>query len=124
MPFEPGHRNVGGRPKGSKNKKTIEFENTLKKYKFDIPRAMIDSFKKSEQRFEECLNADNPDEEKAASYMGHMISLLKEMASYVYPKLKGVEVHIEKASDLSDDQKIAQFKQAIALLEAKKKEKK
>ena len=71
MAFEPGHQEVGGRKKGTKNKKTESLQQQLDNKNFNILDQLID-----------ILPALSPD---------RRAQVLLQLLSYQYPKRKPIE---------------------------------
>jgi hypothetical protein len=82
-PFKKGNKaNPDGRPKGSKNYKTLVFEERLESLKCDPVKVLAD-----------ICNDEN--EEKNLR-----LTAAKELVSYVYPKRKAIELEHKGDSDL------------------------
>ena len=101
MTFAVGN---SGRPKGSVNKVSTKFADTMNKHGVDIAQEMLEAW-----------NEARTDGNQELAF-----KILSEMAQYVYPKLKTTE-HIKASAldDMTPQQKIDALKQAVALLEQK-----
>jgi len=80
--FKTGHSKVGGRKRGSKNKKTLLGADELL-LRLDI------------NPIEKLINIASSDE----ASVEQQIRCWQEVAKYTYPKLKSQEVYIEHESD-------------------------
>lgn len=79
MPFEKGHKKIGGRAKGALNKKTIVKADELL-LELDInPIQKLIEIAESEE-----------------STIDHKINCYKEIAKYTYPKYKSQDICIEE----------------------------
>jgi hypothetical protein len=111
--FEKGHKFATGRPKGSLNKKNISFRETLEAKGYDVAEALYDIYIKGLDVF----NNGNPDDRVSGLKIAG--DMAKEIASYVMPKLKAIEVTKSSALDnMSPQEKLEAMKQAVRLLEA------
>lgn len=96
MPFEKGHSLSKGRPKGTKNKRTVEFEEVLKRHNFCPASALIECYRKAMADYEyyaELLrnNRISPMEDNSHKNLRIAADLAKELSSFSYPKLKSIE---------------------------------
>ena len=80
--FKTGHSKVGGRKRGSKNKKTLLGADEL-------------LLKLNINPIEKLINIASSDE----ASVEQQIRCWQEVAKYTYPKLKSQEVYIEHESD-------------------------
>ena len=80
--FQTGHSKVGGRKRGTKNKKTLLAADELL-LRLDI------------NPIEKLINIASSDE----ASVEQQIRCWQEVAKYTYPKLKSQEVYIEHESD-------------------------
>jgi hypothetical protein len=99
MAFLPGNP---GKPKGAVSKINSKFAQTMNEHGVDLAYEMLDSWNRAMASKDEKL----------------AFSILSEMASYVYPKLKAVEVSTS-TSHMSKQEKIEALK---AMLESLEKE--
>ena len=90
MPFEKGNP---GRPKGSVHKVTKELRQSLEDHDFNLAEAMLDIYRRAIKRSEEGGKND-------AYFLGAAADILKELASYYYPRPKPIH---RTLSELSDD---------------------
>ena len=79
MPFEKGHSKIGGREKGTPNKKTL----------IRVEDLLIDLSINPIQKLIEIAESDE-------ATIDHRINCYKEIARYTYPKLKSEDIHIEQ----------------------------
>lgn len=76
--FQPGHKKMGGRKRGTKNKKTImAAEELLTKLDVNPIEKLIDIAESEESSVEQ------------------KIRCWQEVAKYTYPKLKSQEIYVE-----------------------------
>jgi hypothetical protein len=79
MPFEKGHSKIGGRERGTLNKKTmIKADELLLNLNINPIQKLIEIAESDEATIE------------------HKIGCYKEIAKYTYPKLKSQDIHIEQ----------------------------
>ena len=84
MPFEKGHSKIGGRERGTLNKKTmIKADELLLNLNINPIQKLIEIAKSDE------------------STIDHKINCYKEIARYTYPKLKSQDVRIEQHESLN-----------------------
>ena len=86
----------GGRPKGSKNKRTQEAHAIAEQYGFNAIEALIHCYKEAMIQYEyykELLlqGRVSPMEDNGKDYLKTASANAKEIASFIYPKLKSVE---------------------------------
>lgn len=93
MPFEPGHKKIGGRQKGSPNKDTLRLIEKCKEANFDPLKEFFAKY-------------SGIDNDEAACQI-----LLKFM-KFIYPERKSVEGSIE-LDDLNDRPKLELTKDNI-----------
>jgi hypothetical protein len=98
----------GGRPRGARNKRTIEFMEVLEKRDFCPATALIECFLEAKKNYESC---QDPLDEVAHRYLRIAADIAKDLTSYAYPKLKSIEQKIETdpeqdrpLADLSDEE--------------------
>ena len=84
MGFEKGHSKIGGREKGTPNKKTLIRAEDL----------LIDLSVNPIQRLIEIAESDE-------ATIDHRINCYKEIAKYTYPKLKSQDIRIEQYESLN-----------------------
>jgi hypothetical protein len=82
-----------GRPKGSKNVKSIEFLEELSKHNFNAIQALLWTCHKSKARIEYyekkvASGEFTPGEDKSAHFLAIYLATVKEITSYVYGKPK------------------------------------
>jgi hypothetical protein len=82
MPFENGHEKLGGRQKGTPNKKTLIKADEL------LLQLDINPIQKLIELAESDLTS-----------IDQKINCYKEIAKYTYPKLKSQETHIEQQTE-------------------------
>lgn len=104
MGFEKGHKLAKGRIKGSKNKRSLEFQEALDRHNFNPAEALFDLYTKA------MVGVDHGNRNEKPLYLKIAADLAKEMASYVYPKLRSVE-HI----DSNDETKTNQAREMLNL---------
>jgi len=80
--FKSGHKKIGGRKRGTKNKKTLLAADEL-------------LLKLNINPIEKLINIASSDE----ASVEQQIRCWQEVAKYTYPKLKSQEVYIEHESD-------------------------
>lgn len=91
--LKPGERPPGaGRPKGTPNKKTKEFQLMLEEKGFDPGAAMVELYQKQMGLFEE-FRKRNPNRNvpTAAGLLADASVTLNNICQYVYPKKKAIE---------------------------------
>lgn len=101
MPFEKGHKKIGGNVKGQPNKE----------------RRMV------REIVEACLGSTVPElllEELARATPKLKVQILEGLMPYCYPKLQSIEVSAE-VTDLTDDV-ISQLTQELILMQADRKD--
>src|SRR5271156_5763183 len=124
MAFEKGNKlAIGhGRPAGSINRHNRAFKEALIKNNFDVCEALLWIYK------EAVMNYQSADENRERiPYLRMALDAAQDIAGYVMPKLKAVEVIQEKPSELLNPiEKLAIAKESIPMLEeqAKKYEEK
>jgi multidrug resistance efflux pump len=79
MAFENGHEKLGGRQKGTPNKKTLIKADDL----------LLELDVNPIQRLIEIAESDE-------ATIDHKINCYKEIVKYTYPKLKSQDIHIEQ----------------------------
>lgn len=97
--FQPGCKKPegSGKKKGTKNKKTLAFEEALAKHNFNPVDAMVWIYNESKEQYQ--MYKENvasgrwsPMEDQSAKYMGICAQMAKEMGSYLYSKPKSIEL--------------------------------
>jgi hypothetical protein len=86
----------GGRPRGARNKRTVEFMSVLEKANFCPASALIGCYLKALADYEyysELLRSNriSPMEDNSSKYLRIASDLAKDLSSYAYPKLKSIE---------------------------------
>lgn len=137
--FQPGNKLSKGKPKGSLNKRTITFLETLEKEDFNPAAALIEIYREAKktydnygiiyQAIEEARDAKGqnsfPTEDKADKYLKIALDAAKDLASYSYPKLKATEQkQDDPLKDMSPEQKLEAMRHAVSVLELEAKVKK
>jgi hypothetical protein len=103
MGFEVGN---SGRPKGVPNKISTKFAETMRKHGFNVAEELLDRYNDARQ------NQD------------HLLAtrILIEMAQYVYPKLKSIDMQTNPALEgMTTQQKLEAFREAVKMLEIEAK---
>ena len=101
-----------GRPKGSRNKRTVEFLETLQAAGFDPAEALISTYKIAMEKFiEESEKVESgrlsPMESNALGYLKLAGDKAGELASYAYPKLKAIDKRITSfTEDMTSQEKL------------------
>lgn len=124
MPFEPGHQLSPGRPKGSVNKRTVEFQQVLEKHNFNVAEALIWCYSEAKDRYQDYNERFmdgriSPMEDQAPKYLKIASDMAKDMASYSFPKLKAIET--KKSSlmeELAPEHRLEILKQYVQKLES------
>ena len=111
MPFQPGHKFSPGRPKGTKNKRTVEFHEALLKAKYDNAKTLMWVFREAKNKYRYYSQnvksgRYSPMEDKAPQYLKICGDMAKEIASYALPKLKAVEVSMNPFEDKTLEEKL------------------
>lgn len=105
MPFEKGHKLSLGRPKGTKNKRTIEFQEVMDRKNFNVAEALVYCYRQAIKKYKyynERLEDGrlSPMEDNAPKYLKIASDMAKDMASYSFPKLKSIDQTIANANDV------------------------
>lgn len=88
--WKPGERPAGaGRPKGTPNKKTLEFQQVLAAHNFDPAEQLIYIFKEQMKIFE--LRNKSRNKAGAVEALGAAEKTCNDICQYVYPKKKAIE---------------------------------
>lgn len=137
MAFKPGNKLAGSR-KGVPNRRSVEFTSVLERHNFCPVTAMIEVYQEARKIYDNygviygaiCaakIMRDGemgvPPEDKAHVYLKLAGDMAKDITSYTYPKLKAIE-QVKSANPLDGmnaKEKLAAFKQAVALLESEVK---
>lgn len=90
---------MGGRKKGQKNRRTLEFQDVLEKNNFDPAQALIDCFNEAKKQYARAViheqeggpNVTLKLESDIPKYLKIAGDLAEKIATYSYPKLKSVE---------------------------------
>lgn len=107
--FKEGNKASKGRPKGSPNKRTLEFQAVLAKHDFCPASAMIEIFNEAKKIYANyaliydaiCEAKANeagypvPTEDKADKYLRIAGDMAREISSYAYAKRKAIEQTID-----------------------------
>jgi hypothetical protein len=100
MGFIKGHgkfqKGEGGRPRGSKNKRTKEFVEVLERKNFCLASALIECYKdaRAEYKYYSELFRNNrisPMEDNSHKHLKNAADILEKIGGYSYPKLKSIE---------------------------------
>jgi hypothetical protein len=140
MAFTPGHKLSKGRPKGTVNKRTMEFRSVLEANNFCPVTAMIECYQEAKRLFdnygtiyEAICEARLIENDKNGSYPTPLVDeghkylkiagdMAKDIASYTYPKLKSIEQSKpDPLEGMTTQQRLEAMKQAVKLLEAQTK---
>jgi hypothetical protein len=123
MPFQTGNNLSRGRPKGSKGKRTIEFQEVLERKNFNVAEALVWCYREAKNRYQE-YNKRFEDgrlsamEDNAPKYLKICADMAKELASYSFPKLKAIEHQkVNPLEGMTPEQKLEAMRQAVAKLE-------
>lgn len=81
--------NKGGRPKGSPNKRSLQYLEVLEKHNFCPASAMIEIYEEARKEYEA-----HDDPQIKSYYLKISSDMAKEMATYAYPRRKAVEVEV------------------------------
>lgn len=115
MAFEPGHKLATGRPRGSINQRTRDFQAKLEERGFDVAEALLDIRDEAAKFF--LMNKTDPIGGPQALKI--LLDTTKEIASYSLPKLKSVEVKAQSTLEgMTTQEKLETMREAVALLEA------
>lgn len=88
--FKPGQSgNPNGRPKGSANKKTLEFQAMLQANNFDPGQAYVEIYKEQMAIFRKRKKAGNLEGSLVA--LGDAGTSVNNICQFVYPKKKAIE---------------------------------
>lgn len=123
MAFEPGNRLSKGRPRGTKNKRTVEFHHVMEQKNFNVAEALVWCYRQAVKQYKSYANKLedgrlSPMEDNAPKYLKIASDMAKEMASYSFPKLKSIEQQKTSLLDgMTPQQKLEAMKQAVARLE-------
>lgn len=125
-----------GRPKGVRNKRTVEFMAVLENQGFCPASALIQCFEEAKRTYdnygtiyqaisEARENTGNPVpvEDNAHKYLKIAADIAKDLAGYAYPKLKAIEHQKPNPLEgMSAEQKLEAMKQAVKVLEMEVKD--
>lgn len=107
--FQPGMKKTGGRQKGTFNKRTKEFSAVLEAHNFNTAEALLWTFLEAKDQY---LTHKGIDEDKACKYLNTASGNIKEIANYVYPKLRSVDQIKINPRDLTADEVATQLETA------------
>jgi hypothetical protein len=123
MPFEKGHALSQGRPKGSINKRSLEFQQVLAEKNFNVAEALVWCYQEAKEKYDFYhqgveTGRFSPMEDNAPKYLKIASDMAKEMASYSFPKLKAVEHQkTDPLAGMSPEQKLEAMRHAVHKLE-------
>lgn len=142
MAFLPGNKSSLGRPKGALNKRSDEFRIILEKHNFCPVTAMMEVYTEAKKTYDnygtiyaaiaDARQSQNdrdgsmaaPTEDNAHKYLKIAGDMAKDIAGYVYPKLKSIEHQAnDPTRDMSPEQRLEAMKHAVAMLEMQVKAK-
>lgn len=121
-----------GRPKGSLNKRTLDFLETLEEENFDPARAIIECYREAwtiYKGYAEIYQAiwdkrlaqnekSPPPEDKADKYLKIALDSATDLAGYAYPKMKSVEHQKpDQLEGMTPVQKLEALKELVKALE-------
>lgn len=143
MPFQPGNKLApgNGRPRGSLNKRSIEFLAILEKHKFCPAEALIECYREAKKTYDNYAtiyeaitdarivqndkdgSCATPTEDKAHVYLKIAAEAAKDLAAFAFPKLKAVESSQVKATDnMSPKEKLEAARMIVKMLEQEVKD--
>lgn len=123
MGFKSGREKTGGRPAGGRNKRTEEFYFAMEKAKFNVPQAYLWAYKQAKRDYMEYgdrfdQNRISPMEDNRPKLLSIMVGILKDIASYIYPKVKAIEiVNVNLLEGMTPEQRLEAMKTAVTKLE-------
>jgi hypothetical protein len=112
MKFLPGHKGYGPQAR------TKRFEAVLEKHNFNAAEALVWCFMEAKNNYESA-EADSD----CSKYLAIASGNAKEIASYVFPKLKSIDKTENVWEGLSLDEKIIAVKDYLVLMEQEKSKK-
>lgn len=110
-----------GRPKGSLNKRTLDYLEVLEYECFDAAAAMIHCYREAigvwDKTKKECDQTKKPIPEEAAKYLKIASDNVKEIACYAYPRLKAIErKNFNPLEGMTPEQTLEALEKAAAIL--------
>lgn len=123
MPFQPGHKLSPGRQKGSMNRRSIEALKILEELDYCPIKKGVHIALEAEKQYEfykEKVSEGrfSPMEDNAPTYLKIMSDTNKDLAGYVYAKLKAVEqIRVNATDGWSLEQKLEASKALTHMLE-------
>ncbi len=116
MAFEKGHKLSSGRPPGSVNQTNKLFHERLVARNYSVADALLDVFEMGMDTFQ------NGRVEHRMAGLKQAGDMAKEIASYVLPKLKSLEVtQTNEFANMTVQEKLDKLKKAIPILEMEAK---
>ena len=110
--FEKGNKYSTGKPKGAVSKQRKEFLQTMEEHGFSPAEAFLYLYSKAKEGIEHGNRQELP------QYIQIAAGLVKDMASYVYPKLSSVTVNPNNPLDgMTAEQKLEAMREAVKLME-------
>ncbi len=89
--FKPGQPKIGGREKGTPNKKSLEFQSILEKHNFNPGEALVEIYKKQMEIFN-LMREKRPYALTNASILLEKAGVtVNNICQYVYPRKKAIE---------------------------------
>jgi len=132
-----------GRPKGAKNKRTLLVQEIMEANNFDPARALIECYRNAKSTYDNydviyagILEARDKKQDETGQYMAPLddkahvylkiaADIARELAGFVYPKLKSIEqVKSDPTQGMTATQKLEAMKQYVKVLEIQSKEEK
>jgi hypothetical protein len=94
----------GGRPKGALNRSTLEFRLDIQKLKHRPGQALVECYNRAIEEFEHYSsllkeNRISGMEDNGWRYLKIAADTAKEIASYLYPKRKAVDLLVQKSPE-------------------------
>lgn len=131
MPFQPGHAKFGGKKKGTLNKRTEHAAEVLARHGFDPIEAILEVYQEASKIYKnygaiyDAINDAReiagkfPTEDKSKDYLKLCLDSARELAGYMYPKLKLIEqVKVSALEGMTPEQRLEAMRQAVKALEA------
>lgn len=114
--FKPGNKLSKGKQKGSISKLRKELQETMAEHDFNPAEAFMYLYDKAKVGIESGNRQEKP------MYLKIATDIVKELASYSYPRLAAVQVSQKNPLDgMTHEQKLEAMKQAVLMLEAQGK---